>query len=99
MTAPDSKVSDTVEPSAANSSSSADASRDVADDDELQSAAAAGGGIDNAVRHRLISEAAFRRYEQRGRADGHELDDWLQAEAEIDHVIRGVGAGGALISE
>ena len=26
---------------------------------------------------------AYARYEARGREDGHELDDWLQAEAEI----------------
>jgi Protein of unknown function (DUF2934) len=26
---------------------------------------------------------AFEIYEQRGREDGHDLDDWLQAEAEL----------------
>jgi Protein of unknown function (DUF2934) len=26
---------------------------------------------------------AYELYEQRGRDDGHELDDWLQAEAEV----------------
>ncbi len=29
-----------------------------------------------------IRERAFELYEQRGCQDGHELDDWLQAEAE-----------------
>lgn len=28
---------------------------------------------------------AYELYEQRGREDGHELDDWLQAESEIAH--------------
>ena len=30
-----------------------------------------------------IQERAYELYEQRGRTDGHELDDWLQAESEI----------------
>jgi hypothetical protein len=30
-----------------------------------------------------IQQRAYELYEQRGRADGHELDDWLQAECEI----------------
>ena len=29
-----------------------------------------------------IQERAYELYEQRGRTDGHELDDWLQAERE-----------------
>ena len=32
---------------------------------------------------RQIQQRAYELYEQRGRADGHELDDWLQAECEI----------------
>lgn len=28
-----------------------------------------------------IRELAFRLYEERGRADGHEVEDWLEAEA------------------
>ena len=43
--------------------------------------------IDADLRHRMISEAAYRRYVQRGYADGYDLDDWLQAEAEIDHLL------------
>jgi hypothetical protein len=35
-------------------------------------------------RHRLISETAYRLYEQRGYVSGYELQDWLQAEAEVD---------------
>jgi hypothetical protein len=30
-----------------------------------------------------IRQRAYELYEQRGRADGHDLDDWLQAEREI----------------
>ncbi len=32
---------------------------------------------------RLISEAAYYRAKQRGFAPGHELEDWVQAEAEV----------------
>jgi DUF2934 family protein len=32
---------------------------------------------------RQIQQRAYALYEQRGSADGHELDDWLQAEREI----------------
>jgi hypothetical protein len=35
-------------------------------------------------RHALISKAAYLRAEQRGFRPGHELDDWLAAEAEVD---------------
>lgn len=38
---------------------------------------------DPARRHARIAEAAYYRAERRGFAPGHELDDWLQAEAEI----------------
>ena len=30
-----------------------------------------------------IQQRAYELYEQRGKTDGHELDDWLQAECEI----------------
>ena len=52
----------------------------------------AGDTLDPDLRHRMISEAAYYLYQQRGYADGYELDDWLQAEAQIDHVA--IGAGG-----
>lgn len=32
---------------------------------------------------RQIQQRAYRLYEQRGRAEGHDLEDWLQAEREI----------------
>jgi hypothetical protein len=36
-------------------------------------------------RYERISDAAYRRAEQRGFAPGQELDDWLAAEREIDN--------------
>jgi hypothetical protein len=30
-----------------------------------------------------IQQRAYESYEQRGRTDGHDLDDWFQAEYEI----------------
>ena len=32
----------------------------------------------------LIRHLAYDFYEQRGKLDGHDLDDWLQAEAELN---------------
>lgn len=40
-----------------------------------------GGELQDQIRAR-----AFQFYEQRGRDDGHDLDDWLQAEAELSQV-------------
>ena len=39
---------------------------------------------DPATREALIQLAAYSFYERRGFIDGHELEDWLQAEMEID---------------
>ena len=33
----------------------------------------------------LIRKRAYQLFEARGRRQGHELDDWLQAEREIKH--------------
>jgi hypothetical protein len=33
--------------------------------------------------NRLIAETAYYRAQQRGFAPGHELDDWIAAEAEV----------------
>jgi len=43
--------------------------------------------IDADLRHRLISEAAFEIYTQRGFVDGYDVDDWLSAEAQVDHLL------------
>jgi hypothetical protein len=41
-------------------------------------------------RRRMIREAAYFKAEKRGFAPGHELDDWLEAEEEIDNKLRPV---------
>ena len=45
----------------------------------------------HAERRRWIATAAYLRAEKRGFAPGYELQDWLEAEAEIEHLI-GKGA-------
>ena len=44
------------------------------------------------TRQARIRAAAYARYESRGRTHGHDVDDWLAAEAEVDGVRTG-GAG------
>ena len=36
-----------------------------------------------AVPHDEIARRAYQRYEQRGAIDGHDVDDWLEAEQEL----------------
>ena len=43
--------------------------------------------VDPGVRHRLIAEAAYRRFELRGREHGRDVDDWIAAESEIDALL------------
>jgi len=38
-------------------------------------------------RHDIIAQAAYFRAEQRGFEPGHELEDWLAAEAEVDAAL------------
>jgi hypothetical protein len=42
-------------------------------------------------RQALIAEAAYLRAERRGFAAGHELEDWLAGEAEVDQRLIEVG--------
>jgi hypothetical protein len=49
--------------------------------------------IDPDLRHRMISEAAYALYAQRGYVDGFDVDDWLTAEAGVDHILLDRGAG------
>lgn len=44
--------------------------------------------IDPAERQRLIAERAYFYAEKRGFAPGGELQDWFEAEAEIEQVLR-----------
>ena len=41
---------------------------------------------------KLISEAAYFRAQQRGFAPGYELEDWIQAEAEVMQRLNRAGA-------
>ena len=44
-----------------------------------------------ADRHALIAETAYHMAQKRGFAPGHELEDWLAAEAEVDERLIGEG--------
>jgi hypothetical protein len=57
---------------------------DMIDDLDTPIEEDAKGEIGGDLRHRMISEAAYQLYAERGYVDGLELDDWLQAEAEVD---------------
>lgn len=41
-------------------------------------------------REAMIRDAAYFHYAQRGYAPGHDLDDWLAAEAEIERIAPGL---------
>lgn len=43
--------------------------------------------LDPDLRYRLISERAYARYCERVYSDGYDVDDWLEAEAEVDHAM------------
>ena len=40
------------------------------------------------LRHDMIAMAAYHRSVERGFAPGHELEDWLAAEREVDETLR-----------
>jgi hypothetical protein len=44
-------------------------------------------------RRAMIAEAAYLRAERRGFAPGHETEDWLAAEVEVDALLK-IGHGG-----
>ena len=44
--------------------------------------------IDSDVRYRMISEAAYHRYLDRGCVEGFDVDDWLAAEADVERELR-----------
>jgi hypothetical protein len=46
------------------------------------------------VRRTMIAEGAYLRAERRGFAPGHETEDWLAAEAEVDALLK-VAPGGS----
>ena len=45
------------------------------------------GDITPEMRHQMIAEAAYLRAEQRGFTPGDPLDDWLNAEREVDRLL------------
>jgi hypothetical protein len=47
-----------------------------------------------ADREALIRQAAYARYEHRGAESGHDVEDWLAAEAEINTIASAGTAGG-----
>jgi len=47
---------------------------------------------DPGLREMMIREAAYYRAERRGFLAGHELEDWLAAEQEVDHWFATRGA-------
>lgn len=54
--------------------------------------------VDPAERSRRIEEAAYYRAERRGFCPGCEIEDWQEAEREIDEQLRVDADGGASIS-
>jgi hypothetical protein len=53
-------------------------------------ASAPAGFVDPGQRNALIAKAAYFRAESRGFAPGHETEDWLAAESEVDaKLLRG----------
>ena len=40
--------------------------------------------LERDVRHQMIAEAAYFRAQRRGFEPGHDLEDWLAAESEVD---------------
>jgi len=45
-------------------------------------------GISAEERYKMIAHLAFLRAEKRGFSPGHEVDDWLRAESEVDQMLR-----------
>jgi Protein of unknown function (DUF2934) len=43
--------------------------------------------VEPSMRRELVAQAAYLRAKHRGLEPGHELEDWLAAEAEVDMVL------------
>ena len=52
-----------------------------------QNVAKSAAEVNAAERHRMIAEAAYYRALRRGFHGGSDLEDWLEAEAEIDKLL------------
>ena len=55
---------------------------------EMASQTAQDRPVDPQIREVMIAEAAYYCAEKRGFAPGHELEDWLEAEAQIEVALR-----------
>jgi hypothetical protein len=55
----------------------------------VTTASAAPRSFSEEQRHALIAEAAYYMAERRGFESGHELEDWLLAESQLEGAIRG----------
>jgi hypothetical protein len=55
---------------------------------ERASPVAPGRPIDSETKWSMVAEAAYYCAERRGFAPGHDLEDWLEAEARIDVLTR-----------
>ena len=53
----------------------------------IQASDASSGNYD-CPREQMIAEAAYFRAEQRGFVPGNEMSDWLEAEADVEGVLR-----------
>ena len=47
-----------------------------------------------AERRAMVAEAAYFRAERHGFTPGHELEDWVAAEQEVDAMLNGAAAAG-----
>jgi hypothetical protein len=46
-----------------------------------------------------IAQRAYERYEARGRGDGHDMDDWLEAERELQQDVSSNRTAGGVNSD
>ncbi len=71
------------------------------DDTDLDQPFAEGArdALDADLRHRIVSEAAFHRLAERGYDESGGIEDWLEAEADFDHMLVSRGPRGSDASE
>ncbi len=80
---PDSQRSSPAAPSAKKRA----AARTASAERPRSAAGAPNIAVSEDVRRQMIAEAAYLRAEQRGFAPGHEREDWLLAEDEVDALL------------
>jgi hypothetical protein len=60
---------------------------DLGGERQLENVKLTNGLVPMSFRHDMVSEAAYFRAERRGFLGGHEIEDWLAAEEEVDELI------------